>query len=950
MLELPPSTPVDRPYTNLVNSTQYAKNNFRPTKREWKRTMSPQESPSALLRNLKIFWGYESFRHPQLEICSDALRGCDLIVVAPTGLGKSLCFQLPAITIDHGVTIVVSPLKALMADQVEDLTQRGIKAVQLSEYTTWEQHNEVRKQMKMGHPEIRLLYVTPEMLLSDKHKSTFDIAYRQRQIARLVVDEAHVITEWGKSFRSKYRELGQFRQKYPGIPITALTASATLEVRNDIIQTLRIGKGHGQWVLPFNRRNLFYEVRYQGRGYYDDEDREPQKSTTDDMADFLLKYRPQAIKRNKAKGINRPCVTGIVYCRTTAACEEVADNLRQRGFTARPYYKNLSQNVKDQALAGWKDGSIECIVATIAFGMGIDQANVRYVIHYQMPKTFEGYYQETGRAGRDGHISHCLMYYSREDAKYLRGLVEQEDAKNKRNAKFKDGNIDTSKTPSQGLFSFKSLQNHIEKTGQCRHIGICSYFGEKIDHTNAEVKAAYCENMCDVCKNSAAVRKASMQLTEGVPVASPQRIDEIAVVTQSVVKSFNGYSSSIEDGRTVPENDLRDLHGTHPSIFDFNDEDEDDLEALGPSAPSRPHALQFRTQALSNSRRSAPLSGSDSTEKPLVPGSSNPLASSRSTNSSVHHNQSSHTPVLERDLSGEERHHQPIRIREIIHIASGGSPTPSPSASLPKRRKVGLSRQGSGLSNSLTSSVELENLEKKREVEMQKIRSRKEREREVALSRIQQRPEMMSPHVRYLEDSEEGTESRMKLTRDQRIKAEKMLGSVKPVRDAVGPYACYNAAAGPSVPRRRVSAPDKAFKPPILKSPNKVRSELLTKLARDKSVTDIGSALQDSLGHGELAGKLLTFCGKNERGTKRANMLIDIARSIERDLADACREDPGAYNNQVTEFRKAVKALRSEEVIEAIIDGEIDAFEDGGPGVGYLKALIRLVKGYTSDR
>ncbi|WVQ71470.1 hypothetical protein IAR50_001008 [Cryptococcus sp. DSM 104548] len=943
MLGLPPSTPVDRPYTNLINSTQYAKNNFRPTKREWKRTMSPQETPSALLRNLKIFWGYNSFRHPQLEICSDALRGCDLIVVAPTGLGKSLCFQLPAITIDHGVTIVVSPLKALMADQVEDLTERGIKAAQLSEYTTYDQHNEVRKQMKMGHPEIRLLYVTPEMLLGDKHKSTLDIAYRQKQIARLVVDEAHVITEWGRSFRSKYRELGKFRQKYPGIPITALTASATLDVRNDIIETLRIGKGHGQWVLPFNRRNIFYEVRYQGRGSYDDdEDREPQKSTIDDMAEFLLKYRPQAMERNKAKGINRPCVTGIVYCRTTAACEEVADNLRQRGFSAKPYYKNLPQSVKDQALAGWKDGSIECIVATIAFGMGIDQANVRYVIHYQMPKTFEGYYQETGRAGRDGHVSHCLMYYSREDAKYLRGLVEQEDAKNKRNAKFKDDN--TSNIPSQGLSSFKSLQNYVERVGRCRHIGICSYFGEKIDHTNVEVKAAYCEGMCDVCKNPVAVRKASMQLTEGVPVASPQRIEEIAVVTQPAVQPFCGYSSEMEGDDPVTENDLRDLHGTHPSIFDFDDDDED-LEALGPSAPIRPHALQFRTPIALGNKRPATLSSSHSTGRPLVPGSSDPHPSSRSTNSDTHPIQSSHTPVLERDLSGEQRSRQPIRIREIIHIASGGSPTPSPSASLPKRRKLGLSRQGSGLSNSPTSSADVESLERARETEMQKVRARKEREREVALSTIHERPEMMSPHVRYLDDSEEGTESRLKLTREQRMKAEKMLGSVKPVRDTVGPYACYNA--GPSVPRRRVSAPDKAFKPPILKSPNKVRSGLLTKLVRDKAVTDIGTALKESLGHGGLAKKVLRFCGKNERGTKRANMLIDIARSVERDLADGCREDPESYERQVAAFRKAVKALRSEEIVEAIVDGEIDAFEDGGPGVGYLKAVIKLVETYN---
>ncbi|KAK8869930.1 hypothetical protein IAR55_000498 [Kwoniella newhampshirensis] len=914
-ITLPSSTPAEQPYPNLVNSTQYARNNFRPTKREWRRTISPQESPSALQRNLKKYFGHDNFRHPQLEICTDSLRGCDLIVVAPTGLGKSLCFQLPAITIEHGVTIVVSPLKALMHDQVKTLQEKGIKAVQLNEDSPQEEKDEIRRQMKMGHPEIRLLYLTPEMLLSPRQRPMFDISYRQKQIARLVVDEAHVITEWGNSFRGTYRELGAFRQRYIDIPITALTASATHEVRKDIIQSLCIRKGYGQWVMPFNRRNLFYEVRYQGGGSGADDEAEdiPPYDKVEDIANFIENYRPQADKRNRDNGIDRPCVTGVVYCRTTRAqrqCWDVAERLSKRGITARPFYKSLKKWEKDHAMEGWKDGTIECIVATIAFGMGIDQTNVRYVIHYDMPKTFEGYYQETGRAGRDGHISHCIMYYSREDAAKLRGLVDQEVAK-QRKKQFRaaeDESVEDFSPKSSSLDSFKALQFYAERAGKCRHIGICNYFGEKIDDANPKVKSAYCMDMCDVCKNPAAVAMAAFRLTEGVPTASPIVEDDIEILDLPV-EGPGAPSSEV----SIP-NTLLEFHGEDGFVFSDGEDDGEGKQATVDAMPSclkspchypqmaggtttlpSPRHHSPLVPATSSRVSSAPTSAPASTHKT----SSTPDTMSRLPSAPTSANRSAsrtidNTPRLERHLSAE----RPVRILQINSAVARGDPELS-------------------------------------------IIAQSKRHRETS-------PGMITPArgVRYVNDSEEGTGSELKLTKEQRMKAERTLMSVDPVRGS-GPFAFYDNVT--PLKYRKVSSGGEGFKPPMIKSPNKVRCGLITKPARDTAVIGMTEALKGALGHGDLARKALAALGRTENGSKRKKMLIGVARTLERDIADTSRNDPTGYARRITEFRKATKALRSEEVVEAIVKGDLDGFDDGSEAVGHLKKLERVLRSYVPE-
>ncbi|TXT13064.1 hypothetical protein VHUM_01465 [Vanrija humicola] len=509
---LPSATPVSSTYP-CQTGTQYAKNNFKP--RKFSRVPSSTESHAALKRTLQKYWGHGDFRGPQLEICSYALRGCDLLVVAPTGLGKSVCFQVPAVTIEYGITVVVSPLLALIRDQVSGLQHKGIEAYQLSEKTSPEDIKEIKRQLSMGHPRLRLLYVTPETLFSAKYQTHFDRAYQQRQIVRLVVDEAHVIDEWGSSFRPTYRRLGEFRQRYPEVPITALTASATSDVRKDLLTILNMPQtpeqGLAQWVEPFNRKNLFYEIRYYGGNNRFNQ-------IAEDLSNFIRGFIPEAKAINNRHGVSMPCVSGLVYCRYKADCDDIAAFLNERGVSARPFYASLPMSKRDETLDDWKAGKVECIVATIAFGMGVDQAHVRYVVHYDMPKSFEGYYQETGRAGRDGHMSRCLLYYSREDASRLRGLIEKEAERAKKDV---NDQPTADRNKLRMVNSFKALQKYAETIGVCRHINICRYFGEQLDQVTPEIKAKYCNGLCDVCANRAGVFQRAGNLTEDIEIASP---------------------------------------------------------------------------------------------------------------------------------------------------------------------------------------------------------------------------------------------------------------------------------------------------------------------------------------------------------------------------------------------------------------------------------------------
>ncbi|KAI9465108.1 ATP-dependent DNA helicase [Lactarius psammicola] len=434
-------------------------------------------------------FGYSEYKGKQKEISEAAIKGADVLVVAPTGMGKSICFQVPAIVQESGITIVISPLLALMKNQIARLRRHKVHVASLTSETSKSEKREIIDDLSTPCPKNRLLYITPEKLCSAEFMKLLAPLYQRGELNRLVVDEAHCISEWGHDFREEYRRLGTIREKFPDVPLMALTASATPLVQDDIARILRMAPHRLlKFVHPFNRPNLFYEVRYHS-------------SEGITQMDEVLNYIGGLHRRR-----GRPS-SGIIYCRTRATCDDLSNYLQGKGLNCRPYHKGIKPAILDQTLKGWEEGGdgtkgIDVVCATIAFGMGIDKSDVRYIIHYDLPKSFEGYYQETGRAGRDGEPAKCILYYSREDMLRVRKLVTMSHTRRQATA---DRNNDP--PPSQrAADSFSALVNFSENVNVCRHISICRYFGETVEG-DAGQSTSYCENMCDVCKNPEKTRK-----------------------------------------------------------------------------------------------------------------------------------------------------------------------------------------------------------------------------------------------------------------------------------------------------------------------------------------------------------------------------------------------------------------------------------------------------------
>jgi len=332
-----------------------------------------------MLDILKKYFGYENFRPLQEEIIEHVLSGGDCLVLMPTGGGKSLCFQLPALMSD-GITIVISPLISLMKDQVDALKANGITADFINSTLRQEEISDVMNKAKAG--KLKILYVAPERL----NVVGFENFLNSLKISLIAIDEAHCISEWGHDFRPDYRNLKILRNKFPSIPIIALTATATEKVREDIIKQLNLESAK-VYISSFNRPNLSYEVL-------------PKKDSLKTILSLLNSYKEESV---------------IIYCFSRNDTETLVENLNSYGFKALPYHAGLDIKKRKQNQEKFIRDEVNIIVATIAFGMGIDKPDVRLVIHHSLPKSVEGYYQETGRAGRDGLPARCVLLFSYAD-------------------------------------------------------------------------------------------------------------------------------------------------------------------------------------------------------------------------------------------------------------------------------------------------------------------------------------------------------------------------------------------------------------------------------------------------------------------------------------------------------------------------------------------------------
>lgn len=402
------------------------------------------------LNILRSVFGYDSFR-PLQDVCiRSVLAKKDTLLLMPTGGGKSLCYQIPGLMF-HGLTVVISPLISLMKDQVSQLKNLGVEAEVLNSSLSWDEYDANKSRILSG--KTKLLFCAPETLFKEEILAMLASC----RVDCITIDEAHCISEWGHDFRPEYRRIKDLRDQFPQAVFLAVTATATERVRRDIIGNLAL-KNPSELVASFNRDNLFYEVI-------------PKNNATDQTLDYLRKFKGQS---------------GIIYCFSRKQVDSLAQDIKKAGFKALPYHAGLPDDVRHKNQELFIRDDVPIMVATIAFGMGINKPNVRFVIHHDLPKNIESYYQETGRAGRDGLPAQCLLLFSAGDAAKIKYFIDQkEDPAQKRVA-----------------------QNHLNaiiayaQSRQCRRIPLLTYFGE--NHTATD---------CALCDNCVTPQAAAVDLS-----------------------------------------------------------------------------------------------------------------------------------------------------------------------------------------------------------------------------------------------------------------------------------------------------------------------------------------------------------------------------------------------------------------------------------------------------